>query len=70
MTATVLSSHRITRAFGLNGGGAGATGENLIERRDGSVEPLKGNDEAEMKPGDVFVIRSPGGGAFGRADQR
>jgi len=69
MTATVLSSHRITRAFGLEGGGAGATGENLIERRGGSVQRLKGNDEAEMMPGDVFTIRSPGGGAFGPADQ-
>jgi len=69
MTATVLSSHRITRAFGLEGGGAGKTGENMIERHDGSAQRLKGNDEVEMKPGEVFVIHSPGGGGFGPADQ-
>jgi 5-oxoprolinase (ATP-hydrolysing) len=66
-TVTVLSSHRIVPPHGANGGGAGRVGENSIERANGMVEQLKGNDEAKMLPNDVFVLKSPGGGGFGQA---
>jgi 5-oxoprolinase (ATP-hydrolysing) len=68
MTATVLSSHRDTAPRGASGGQAGSTGENSVIRADGSVELLKGNDVAQMKAGDVFVLKSPGGGGFGKAN--
>jgi 5-oxoprolinase (ATP-hydrolysing) len=68
MTATVLSSHRDTAPHGASGGQAGSTGENSVIRADGSVELLKGNDVAQMKAGDVFVLKSPGGGGFGKAN--
>jgi 5-oxoprolinase (ATP-hydrolysing) len=64
-TVTVLSSHRKFPPHGAMGGGAGATGENSIERADGKIEQLMGNDEAQMRAGDVFVLKSPGGGGFG-----
>ena len=66
-TVTVLSSHRKTPPHGASGGGAGAIGENSIERVNGVIELLNGNDEANMSPGDVFVLKSPGGGGFGPA---
>jgi len=65
MTATTLSSHRDTDPFGLEGGSPGARGRNSVVRVDGTVDALHGNDETEMKPGDVFVIETPGGGGFG-----
>lgn len=65
MTATILSSHRHTDPFGLNGGGPGKRGDNSVIRTDGTVEQLRGNDETEMTPGDIFVIKTPGGGGFG-----
>ncbi len=65
MTATILSSHRHTDPFGLKGGESGARGINRVERSDGSIDPLRGNDETEMRAGDVFVIETPGGGGFG-----
>ena len=65
MTATVLSSHRETRPFGVNGGGAGEAGENSVIRADGSTEGLVGNDSREMAVGDVFVLKTPGGGGYG-----
>ncbi len=68
MTATILSSHRHTDPFGLSGGGIGKRGENRVERTDGSVDLLRGNDETEMNAGDVFVIETPGGGGFGGTD--
>lgn len=66
MTATVLSSHRITRAFGVKGGSEGAPGRNAVRRASGSHEVLSGNDRVEMAPGDVFIMETPGGGGFGK----
>ena len=65
MTATVLTSHRETRPFGVNGGGAGKAGENSVIRADGSTERLAANDSREMEAGDVFVLQTPGGGGYG-----
>ncbi|MBD2088600.1 hydantoinase B/oxoprolinase family protein [Microcoleus sp. FACHB-1515] len=67
MTAAILSGHRIVPPFGLAGGEPGATGQNSIERQDGSVDRLDGKAEVSMQPGDVFVIETPGGGGFGAA---
>ncbi|AZV78682.1 5-oxoprolinase [Parasedimentitalea marina] len=64
-TVTVLSSHRKVQPHGAMGGSSGAVGENSIERENGQIEMLNGNDEANMMPSDVFVLKSPGGGGFG-----
>ena len=48
-------------------GSSGKTGHNYVERTDGSVTELTGTDMADMKPGDVFVIKTPGGGGYGKA---
>ncbi len=65
MTVTVLSSHRVVQPHGAQGGGAGAVGENSVERADGAELELKGNDQAALEVGDVFVMKTPGGGGFG-----
>ena len=64
-TATVLSSHRVTQPFGVNGGSPGKAGRNSVDRIDGSVQQLGGNDSAEMAQGDIFVMETPGGGGYG-----
>jgi 5-oxoprolinase (ATP-hydrolysing) len=69
MTATVLSSHRKTCAFGVNGGGEGKPGENSVVRKDGDTVHLSSNDRCEMEVGDVFVMKTPGGGGFGAAKE-
>ena len=67
MTVTVLSSHRKTVSHGAAGGLPGAVGRNGVERADGTVEHLEGNDQTAMNPGDVFVLETPGGGGYGKA---
>lgn len=69
MTTTILSSHRETVPYGLEGGEAGKSGENSVVRKDGTTFLLKGNDEVAMNAGDIFVIKTPGGGGFGVADK-
>ena len=68
MTVTTLCSHRLTEPYGLAGGQAGERGRDTVERADGSIEELAGNDETLMRPGDVFVMHTPGGGGFGPPD--
>ncbi len=65
MTASILSGHRRTAPFGLAGGLPGLRGRNWIERADGRRVELAGADRAELGPGDVFVIETPGGGGYG-----
>ena len=67
MTATTLSSHRITDPYGLNGGQPGARGKNYVIRANGDIQFLRGNDETEMNAGDTFILETPGGGGFGPA---
>jgi len=67
MTAVLLANHRKIAPFGVAGGGPGAAGRNWIERADGRREEFGATHEAEMQPGDVFVIQTPGGGGFGKA---
>jgi len=67
MTASILSNGRKVPAFGMAGGQAGALGINRVERADGRVEMLGHIGSAEMAPGDVFVVETPGGGGYGQA---
>ncbi len=65
MMAAMLANRRSTRPFGLHGGGDGAPGINRVERADGSVVELAATGQAQMLPGDVFHIETPGGGGYG-----
>ena len=65
MTAAILSSHRVVPPFGLEGGETGALGKNYVQRSDGTVEELGSTAVAQMNPGDVFTIETPGGGGYG-----
>jgi N-methylhydantoinase B/oxoprolinase/acetone carboxylase alpha subunit len=71
MTAAILSGHRTVAPFGLAGGEPGAVGSNALERWQGEgmpsiVEPMGGNAQVQMRPNDVFVIETPGGGGWGQ----
>ncbi|MEV0039842.1 hydantoinase B/oxoprolinase family protein [Streptomyces sp. NPDC050804] len=67
MTVTLLTGHRRVPPYGMAGGLPGALGRNEVERADGTVTPLRGVDSVEMGPGDVLVMRTPGGGGYGTA---
>ena len=68
MTASILSSRRVVRPFGLAGGGDGECGRNAVERAGGGTDELMGCDSTEMAAGDVFIIETPTSGGFGPAD--
>jgi 5-oxoprolinase (ATP-hydrolysing) len=66
MTASILSNGRTVGAFGMAGGGPGAVGENTVERADGRIEKLRHIGQVDVQAGDVMVIRTPGGGGYGK----
>jgi 5-oxoprolinase (ATP-hydrolysing) len=68
MTASILSNNRIVPPAGANGGEPGACGRNLVIWADERCEELGFVASVEMHPEDVFVIETPGGGGFGKAD--
>ena len=66
MTAVLLANRRRIAPFGLCGGAPGAVGENWVERSDGTREAYAGKVSVRMQPQHVFVIRTPGGGGYGK----
>ena len=68
MTANILAGHRKVAPYGLAGGEPGATGVNYVIHHDGRETRLEARGQVEMAPGDLFVIRTPGGGGYGKAD--
>ena len=65
MTAAILSGHRTVNPFGLAGGEPGAVGENIV-MRNGKMEIVNGCAEVSLATDDVMIIKSPGGGGWGR----
>ncbi|MGV1007790.1 MAG: hydantoinase B/oxoprolinase family protein [Dermatophilaceae bacterium] len=65
MTAAIVAGRRRLPPRGMAGGADAAVGRNWVERADGSLEQLGWADQAQMRPGDVFVIETPGGGGYG-----
>ncbi len=70
MTANIISSHRKVPPYGLAGGGSAQVGSNRVEHVDGSITQLSGVDQMQLRPGDVFVIETPGGGGYGDPDDK
>ena len=66
MTVSVLANSRRVSPSGIRGGGDGAIGEGWVERAGGGRTLLSGTDSATVEAGDVLVVRTPGGGGFGR----
>jgi 5-oxoprolinase (ATP-hydrolysing) len=65
MTAVVVASRREVAPFGLDGGADGLAGRQWVDRAGGSRLVLSGTSSAELRPGDVVTIETPGGGGFG-----
>ncbi|MCX5002381.1 hydantoinase B/oxoprolinase family protein [Streptomyces sp. NBC_00638] len=65
MTVSTLSQHRRVPPYGMAGGEPGALGVNRVEHADGTVTELGGSGAADVGPGDVLVIETPGGGGYG-----
>ncbi|WVQ79540.1 hypothetical protein IAT38_001639 [Cryptococcus sp. DSM 104549] len=65
----ILSERRTIAPYGMLGGEPGKRGENLwIRNRDGikATINLGGKNQCRVNAGDVIIIKTPGGGGFGK----
>ncbi|MGK0388952.1 MAG: 5-oxoprolinase (ATP-hydrolyzing) [Maribacter sp.] len=67
MDITILSQHRENAPYGLEGGKEGKKGKQTIIRKDGTKEKLQHIDQTPVSKGDRIIIKTPGGGGFGKA---
>jgi 5-oxoprolinase (ATP-hydrolysing) len=70
MVAAILSGHRRVAPPGMAGGSPGMTGRNWVRRAGGEIVELGACDQLTMRPGDCFVIETPGGGGYGHPRPR
>ncbi|MBI4602979.1 MAG: hydantoinase B/oxoprolinase family protein, partial [Planctomycetes bacterium] len=65
MTLSVLGQHRTAGPYGLEGGEPGMPAVQRLVRASGEVLELASSDGCEVRPGDRFVLETPGGGGYG-----
>lgn len=66
-----LDERQRTQPWGLRGGRAAAANDAYLERADGSIIMLPGKfDHLPIAPGDMFVMRTGGGGGWGSPYER
>jgi 5-oxoprolinase (ATP-hydrolysing) len=66
MTVNIITGHRVVPPYGLAGGNSGALGKNYVIHLDDSITELKTKGQIEVVKDDIFVLKTPGGGGFGK----
>nr|WP_305907496.1 hydantoinase B/oxoprolinase family protein [Methylomarinum sp. Ch1-1]MDP4520256.1 hydantoinase B/oxoprolinase family protein [Methylomarinum sp. Ch1-1] len=66
MSANLLSSQRLRSPEGLQQGGSGQSGVNILITADGEQTLLPACVHIDLKAGDSLRIETPGGGGFGQ----
>ena len=64
----VLSERRAFEPYGMEGGGNGARGINLIEFPDGRIINFGGKNTISLVKGCKIKVLTPGGGGFGKKE--
>ena len=65
MDVTMLANRRVIPPTGMAGGSPGRVGQNWVRRATGGTS--NGNRQTwRVQPGDVFELRTPGGGGWGK----
>ncbi len=65
-TVSILSERRKYPPYGMKGGKPGVKGKNILLKADGSRRLLGGKAEFVVGKNDRIIIKTPGGGGFGR----
>jgi 5-oxoprolinase (ATP-hydrolysing) len=68
LVMSILSERRTLRPYGLEGGGPGECGRNLLVRENGIVVNMGGRCSGSLKTGERLRIETPGGGGYGTVE--
>lgn len=64
-TLSVLTERRVLHPYGMNGGHPGKRGLNLVQKADGRIIYVGSKTAIDVKCGDMFCLKTPGGGGYG-----
>lgn len=67
LVMSILSERRVLQPYGMDGGGPGARGRNLLVRKDGLIINMGGRCSGSLNVGERLRIETPGGGGYGHA---
>lgn len=68
---TFLDERQLTQPWGLHGGGPAAPNDCFIQRANGVIEQVPGKfDSMRLEAGDMWVMRTAGGGGWGDPFER
>jgi len=65
LALSLLTQHRTSGPYGMNGGLAGKTGRQRLVRQEGGEVELAPVCGTEVSPGDRLILETPGGGGYG-----
>ena len=68
VTLSLLTERRDVSPWGLEGGGRGARGRNVLVHRDGRREALAAKCSRSVAAGQCLIVETPGGGGWGRRE--
>ena len=68
VSLSLLSQRRRKGPEGLAGGKGGQPGEQILIRKNGIREPVRGSQSLAIESGDRFLLRTPGGGGVGEPE--
>jgi len=66
VSLSVLTQHRTNRPYGLNGGESGKKGKQFVVGKNGKMIKLRSIDMTNIETGESLIIKTPGGGGFGK----
>ncbi len=70
VVVSLLGERQKTAPWGLAGGGDGKKGKYYIKTKEEKIIILPGKTTISLDPGDVIVIETPGGGAWGEMKKK
>lgn len=65
VTVSVLTERRVLQPYGMAGGCPGKRGLNLLLKAEGRIVNLGGKTAVLVESGDIFSMKTPGGGGYG-----
>ena len=66
MTAVILSNRRKVSPLGILDGENAKKGINILKTKNKKLKKLKSSESINIKKGDTIIIKTPGGGGYGK----
>ena len=70
VSLSLLTQNRKQGPYGMSGGQAGSPGEQHLTKRNGETIQLNPTAQESLEAGDRLILKTPGGGGFGKPENQ